>query len=106
MEFLINFFAGYTAEELIVMLVTAVISVSQGLIPGVSVLEWLKQKTGLEGKAMHWTVIGFFMVLSALAMFVTGELDPEAIEWTLESLISYFGLFYGLSQIAYQRLKA
>lgn len=100
-----EFFQGYSAEELIVMFVTALVAVSQGLFPGVSILEWLKNKTGLSGEKMHYAVIGFFMVLSALAMFVTGELDPSSIEWTLETLISYFGLFYGLSQVAYQRLK-
>lgn len=101
-----EFFSGYSAQELIVMLVTAVIAVTQGLFPGISILEWLKRKLGLEDRLMHYTVIGFFMVLSALAMFVTGELDPAGIEWTLESLIGYFGVFYGLSQIAYQQLKS
>jgi len=101
-----NFFDGYTAKELMIMLVTAIVSVTQGLFPGISILEWLKNKLGLEDKLMHYTVIGFFMLLSALAMFVTGELDPSAIEWRLETLISYFGIFYSLSQIAYQNLKS
>ena len=39
-------------------------------------------------------------------MYVTGELDPTSIEFTLETLISYFGVFYGLSQVAYQRLRS
>ena len=106
MEFLAHFFSGYSAEQLIVMFVTALIAISQAAIPGVSLLEWLKKVTGLKDQGMQYVVIGFFMLLSALAMWVTGELDPLAVDWTLENLISYFGIFYGLSQIAYQYLKA
>ena len=97
------FFDGYTAEQLIVMLVTAIIAISQGLFPGVSILEWLKAKLGIDGAKMQLVVIAFFMLLSALAMYVTGELGE--VQWKLEWLLSNFGVFYGLSQIAYQMLK-
>jgi len=98
-----GFFDGYTAEQLIVMLVTAIIAISQGLFPQVSILEWLKGKLGLEGGKMQWVVIGFFMLLSALAMWVTGEIGE--VQWKLEWLLSNFAVFYGLAQVAYQMLK-
>ena len=98
-----GFFDGYTAEQLIVMLVTAIIAISQGLFPQVSILEWLKAKLGLDGTKMQLVVIAFFMILSALAMYVTGELG--SVEWKLEWLLSNFAVFYGLAQVAYQLLK-
>lgn len=98
-----NFFDGYTAEQLIVMFVTAIIAISQGLFPQVSILEWLKAKLGLDGAKMQIVVIGFFMALAAAAMWVTGEIG--VVEWKLEWLLSNFAVFYGLAQIAYQMLK-
>lgn len=98
-----NFFDGYSAEQLIVMLVTAIIAISQGLFPQVSILEWLKAKLGIDGAKMQIVAIAFFMGLSALAMYVTGELG--GVEWKLEWLLSNFAVFYGLAQIAYQMLK-
>ena len=98
-----GFFDGYTAEQLIVMLVTAIVAISQGLWPGVSILEWLKAKLGLDGTKMQIVAIVFFMLLSALAMYVTGEIGE--VEWTLQWLLANFSVFYGLAQIAYQMLK-
>lgn len=98
-----EFFDGYTAEQLIVMLVTAVIAISQAFFPQVSILEWLKGKLGLDGARMQWLAIAFFMGLSALAMFVTGEIGE--VQWKLEWLLSNFAVFYGLAQVAYQMLK-
>lgn len=99
----VNFFSGYTAAELITMLVGVIIAFSQVFLPGISILEWAKEKFGLADLKMQWFVVGFFMVLSAGAMWVTGELS--GLEFTLRSLISYFGLFYGMSQLAWQGLK-
>ena len=98
-----GFFDGYTVEQLIVMLVTAIVAVSQGLFPQVSILEYLKSKLGLDGTKMQLVVIAFFMALSALAMYVTGELGE--VTWKLEWLLSNFAVFYGLAQVAYQMLK-
>ena len=95
------FFEGYSAEQLIVLLVGAIIAISQGLYPGVSILEWLKNKLGLEDFKMKLVVIAFFAGLSALAMWVTGEL---AVEFTLKSLLANFAIFITLAELAYQRL--
>ena len=96
------FFDGYTAEQLIVGLVGLLISASQALWPGISLLEWLKAKFNLEGLQMQVVVMAFFFVLSGAAMFVTGEISE--VEWTLKAMLEYFGWFYAISQLAYQKL--
>ena len=97
------FFEGYTAEQLIVGLVGIAIAVSQSLFPGVSILEFLKRVLKLEGMWMQVVAMGFFMLLAAVAMYFTGELGE--VEWTLAALLEYFGWFYAISQLAYQKLK-
>ena len=99
------FFDGFTAAQLIAMLVGAIYAIFQVFIPGISPLAWLQEKfPSLVDFKMQLIVQGFFMVLAALAMFLTGELTN--IGFTLQSLIEYFGVFYGLSQLAYQGLKS
>jgi MFS-type transporter involved in bile tolerance (Atg22 family) len=98
------FFEGYSAQQLIVMLVGVIIAISQGFVPGVSILEWLKSKFGWKDELMQYVVIGFFMALAALASWATGEL--EGFKWSLESILSFFGVFYGIAQLAYERLKS
>ena len=97
------FFEGYTAEQLIVGLVGIAIAVSQSLFPGISILEFLKRVLNLEGMWMQVVVMGFFILLAAIAMYFTGELGE--VEWTLAALLEYFGWFYAISQLAYQKLK-
>lgn len=98
------FFEGYSAEQLLVGLVGAVIAIVQAAAPGVSILEWVKAKLGLQDQVMHFVAISFFMVLAALAMFVSGELGE--LEFSLKALLEYFGLFYVLAQVAYQQFKS
>ena len=97
------FFEGYTAEQLIVGIVGIAIAITQSLYPGVSILEWLKRTFNLEGMWMQVVVMGFFVGLAAIAMYFTGEIGE--VEWTLAALLEYFGWFYAISQIAYQKLK-
>ncbi len=98
------FFEGYTAEQLVVGLVGIAIAVSQSLFPGISLLEGIKRWLNLEGMAMQYVVMGFFFVLAVIAMYATGELGE--VEWKLSALLEYFGWFYAISQLAYQKLKA
>ena len=97
------FFEGYTAEQLVIGLVGIAIAITQSLYPGVSILEWLKRTFNLEGMWMQVVVMGFFVLLAAVAMYFTGEIGE--VEWTLAALLEYFGWFYAISQIAYQKLK-
>jgi len=97
------FFDGYTAEMLIPLLVGAVISFVQGWYPEISILEWLKDKLGLVDTRMEIVVTAFFMVLSALAMWLTGELGQ--VEWSLEWLLANFAIFKTIAKVAYEMLK-
>jgi len=100
----ITFFDGFTATELIVMLVGAIYAVFQVFVPQLSPLVWLQEKFLLADLKMQIIVQGFFMALSVLAMWATGEL--VGVGFTLQGLVEYFGVFYGMSQLAYQGLKA
>ena len=97
------FFDGYTAEMLIPLLVGAVITFVQGWYPEISILEWLKDKLGLVDTRMEIVVTAFFMVLSALAMWLTGELGQ--VEWSLEWLLANFAIFKTIAKVAYEMLK-
>ena len=103
---MLNFFVGFTGQELIVLGLGALFAFLNGFNPTFSVLNWLKGILKVEDVGMQYIVIAFFMVLSAVAMFFTGEFSPTGIDWTLKVLIEYFGIFYGISQVAYQMLKA
>lgn len=103
---MLDFFAGYSGQELIVLGLGALIAFLSGFNPSFSILNWLKATLNIEDIKMQYVVIAFFMILSAVAMWVTGEWIPASMEWTLKNLIEYFGIFYGISQIAYQMLKA
>jgi len=102
LAFLQNFVAGWTAERLIL----GVIGILFTYFPSIHILQWIKNKTGWEDVVMHRVVVAFFIVLSALVMVVTNEFDPAGVEWTLDNVLVYFGIFSGVAEAAYQRLKA
>jgi hypothetical protein len=101
LAFLQNFVAGWTAERLILGAIGIVFT----YFPSVSILQWIKNETGWEDLVMHRVVVAFFMVLSALVMLITNEFDPSGVEWTLDNVLVYFGIFSGVAEAAYQRLK-
>lgn len=98
-----EFFAGYGAEQLLVLLVGALISVVQGLFPAISILEWLKVKLGVEDSVMEIISIAFFMLLAGLASWVSGELGE--VQWSLQWLLANFAVFKSLAKVAYEMLK-
>jgi hypothetical protein len=97
------FFDGYTANELIVGLVSIILVVMHELFPNFNLFVALKNKFGLEGNVLKWIVVGVFMALAALASYITGELD--GVQMTLNALLEMFGWLYIPADIAYQMLK-
>jgi len=98
-----EFFAGFGAEQLLVMFVGAVISVVQGFYPSISILEWLKSKLGVEDTAMELIATAFFFVLAAIASWISGELGE--VQWSLQWLLANFAVFKSLAKVAYEMLK-
>lgn len=98
-----DFFAGFGAEQLLVMLVGAIISVVQGFFPSISILEWLKAKLGVEDTAMELIATAFFFVLAGIASWVSGELGD--VQWTLQWLLVNFAVFKAMAKVAYEMLK-
>jgi len=99
-EFLTNFFAGYSAEQLIIGALGALFA----FFPSVNILEWLKEKTGWVDSKMHVAVVAFFGVLAALIMVLIGQIDPAGIAWTFDQFAAYWGVFALIGEVAYQRL--
>jgi len=100
---MLEFFAGYGAEQLLVLLVGAIISIVQGLFPSISILEWIKSKLGVEDTVMELIAMAFFMVLAIIATWVSGELGD--IQFSLAWLLANFAVFKELAKIAYEMLK-
>ena len=98
-----NFFAGFTAAELIVLVAGAIYAIAQVFIPAISPIEWFKTWTGWEALKVKIVVQGFFFLLSILAMWGTGELALDG--FTLKVIMTYFGVWYGWSQLAWETLK-
>lgn len=97
------FFEGFTPEQLVVMLVGALIALSQAIWPGVSILEYLKKKFNLADTRMELVAMVFFFLLSALATFVTGGF--EGAEFTLQWILAQTAIFKGIAKLAYEMLK-
>ena len=102
MEFVLNFFDGFTWQVLVGFLFTAIFA----LWPGFNLFNWLKDKFNLVDQAANAMVVGVSILITALAMFVTNSLGIESLDFTLESILAFAGFLYGASQIAYQRFKA
>lgn len=97
------FFEGFTPEQLVVMLVGAVIAISQAIWPGVSILEKIKAKYNLADTRMELVAMVFFFILAALATLVTGGF--EGAEFTLQWILANAAVFKGIAKIAYEMVK-
>lgn len=102
----VPFFEGYSAEDLFLMAIAAILGLSQGLWPEVSVFNMIKSWLGVKDRAAHYLVLGLCGILSGLALFVSGEVNFASMELTLRNFIELGGIVYAMSQIGYQRLKA
>jgi len=102
LEFFRHFFEGYTAQQIIISGIGALFA----FFPAINILQWLKDKTGWADQLMHYSVVGFFMVLALIIMFLTGEFSPVGIDWTLEAVLAYWGSFALIGEVAYQRFLA
>jgi len=97
------FFEGYTAEQLVVMLVGAFIAFTQAFYPNFSILEWAKAKWKLADTQMELFAMAFFMLLAALASWATGAL--AGAEFTLQWILANAAIFKGIAKLAYEMLK-
>ena len=101
-----HFFEGYSAEALYLLVVSALFGLSQGLWPGVSLYNLVKNWLKLKDRAAHYLVLGMSGLLAAAALWVTGEIDFAGLDLTLMNLLALGGVIYEMSQIGFQRFKA
>jgi hypothetical protein len=99
------FFEGYTAEMLVVGVVTIVLTITQSYFPKISIIQWVKKIFNIQNELASLFVMAFIFGIAALAMLITGELDPS-ITWDLKQVAVYYGILLSISKAAYQRLKA
>lgn len=99
----IDFFAGFEAVDLILLVAGGIYAILQVFVPQLSPIAWLKGLLKWTDLQVQILVQGFFFILSGLAMWVTGELALSG--FTLKVLMVYFGTWYGWSQLAWQTLK-
>jgi hypothetical protein len=96
-----DFFEGYTWEQLVGLLLALVF----GLFPGFNLFQWLKNIFGIEDQAAHYMVLGSALVITTVAMYVTGAFDLTGFEFTLGNVLELWGVVYAGSQVAYKRFK-
>ena len=96
-----TFFDGYTYGQLVLGLVTIIIF----LIPkaGVTFLNFLKNKMKLQGKYAQYFILGILIIITFLAMYVTGVFVD--IKWTLGTVVTQFMAALVPAKLAYKALK-
>lgn len=99
------FFAGVTAEQLVIYAVTFLIAISQALFPKISIMQYLKVwLPWLKDELAYYFVRTSLFGLSFLALYLTGEFTSFA-NMDLMAVIAFYGVLATLSEGAYQRLK-
>lgn len=96
-----DFFAGQTWQDLIAYFFAFLF----GVFPTFNGFQWVKDKLGLSGQSAHWAVMGFSILLTSLAMFVTGVFNKSVFEVTFSNILELGIFVYTGSQVAYQRFK-
>jgi hypothetical protein len=99
------FVEGYTAVQLVMGLVTIVLTITQSYFPKISIIQWVKKIFNIQNELASLFVMAFIFGIAALAMLITGELDPS-ITWDLKQVAVYYGILLSISKAAYQRLKS
>jgi len=98
-----NFF-DISAAQLIALIAGGIYAIAQVFIPGISPIRFLKDKLGWEDLKVKILVQGFFIILAVLAEWITGSLAIDGL--TLTILMTYWGVWYGWSQLAWETLSA
>lgn len=100
-EVVLNFFEGFTAEQLIGAIAIGLAALVPQLVP--TLLNWLKSVVGLEDKSAHWFVLAVIFMLSGILLLTTGTLQIAGLEFTLANLMWFIGEVYLLTQISYKQ---
>lgn len=100
-EVIINFFSGFTAEQIILFCVMGVVTYAPGF--GTKLLNYLKNAAGLTSSVAHRFIVVMIMLISATVLIITGSMDINGLEFNLANLVALIGEVYLLSQLAYKR---
>jgi len=100
MEAIYAFFEGYTAAELINMLVLAALFIIPNA--GVRFLNFLKNKLGLSAEKAQAFFLGTLTLIVIASMWVTGQIGE--VNFTLKTFTSIFLSALVPAKFAYKRL--
>lgn len=101
-DWLYNFFAGYSAEELYLFVVAIGTGLIQALWPAFSLFEWIKKLLKIEDKTAHRVIVGLSMILGTFILWVTKTLGLSSLTFDLKTIVETFGFVYVFSQIGYK----
>lgn len=104
-DFLLAFFAGFDASAVFLYIVVGVISLVQGLNPGLSFYNWVKMRLGIEDVKANFLVMALSLAFALFALIVTDAAEWGNIEPTAKSMLELGGLAYAMAQIGYQKFK-
>ena len=97
------FFAGYSGEKLLMLIVAGVLGLSQGLFPQFSLFDFIKNLLKVQDKIAHYLIVGLSMLLGALVLWVTGEVVVSEMSFALMPLLETFGYIYVFSQLGFKQ---
>ena len=105
-DFLVQFFAGFDAAAVFLYVVVGLISLVQGLNPGLSLFNWVKMRFGIEDVKANILVMVLSLTLAVIALIVTNAAEWSNIEPTAKSILELGGVAYAMAQLGYQKFKA
>ena len=99
------FLTGYSPEKLLTLLIGAIIGLTQGLWPGMSVFTLMKKWLKIKDFWANVAVILLTAGLAALALYLLGYFDIGDVGLSLDMLFGLAYAVYAMSQAGYQWFK-
>ena len=99
------FLAGYSPEKLLTLVIGAIIGLTQGLWPGMSVFTLVKKWLKIKDFWANMAVILLTAGLSALSLYLLGYFDVGDVKLSLDMLFGLVYAVYAMSQAGYQWFK-
>ncbi len=104
-EPIVPFLDGYSPEKLFTLAIGAVIGITQGLWPGMSLLNLVKKWLKLADFRAHLVIMAFTVLLAAASLWLLGYFEFGDVGLTLDMLLPLAYAVYAMSQTGYQWFK-
>lgn len=71
---------------------------------GVPLIQWIKTRFGLEGKAAVWLTVGVSLLLAVAGLFLSEALSLS--NFSAENILAAFGQIVAAATLAYKLLQS